>query len=57
LHLYTSIFITTTTTTIRQHLSKVLRMADFYTLKAEKPKGQTYDFESLKGKVVLIVNT
>ena len=32
-------------------------MVDFYTLKAEKPKGETYDFSSLKGKVVLIVNT
>lgn len=28
----------------------------FYKLKAELPNGQTYDFEQLKGKVVLIVN-
>ena len=28
----------------------------FYSLKAELPNGQTYDFEQLKGKVVLIVN-
>jgi hypothetical protein len=28
----------------------------FYDLKAELPNGQTYDFEQLKGKVVLIVN-
>ncbi|KAG0692267.1 thioredoxin-like protein [Suillus ampliporus] len=28
----------------------------FYDLKAELPSGQTYDFEQLKGKVVLIVN-
>ncbi|KAG2017770.1 glutathione peroxidase [Coprinopsis cinerea AmutBmut pab1-1] len=29
----------------------------FYSLKAELPNGQTYDFEQLRGKVVLIVNT
>ncbi|KAG2072781.1 glutathione peroxidase, partial [Suillus decipiens] len=28
----------------------------FYDLKTELPSGQTYDFEQLKGKVVLIVN-
>jgi len=28
----------------------------FYSLKAELPNGKTYDFEQLKGKVVLIVN-
>ncbi|KAG1744059.1 thioredoxin-like protein [Suillus paluster] len=28
----------------------------FYDLKAELPSGKTYDFEQLKGKVVLIVN-
>ncbi|KAG1775297.1 thioredoxin-like protein [Suillus placidus] len=28
----------------------------FYDLKSELPSGQTYDFEQLKGKVVLIVN-
>ncbi|KAG2133261.1 glutathione peroxidase [Suillus bovinus] len=28
----------------------------FYDLKTELPNGQTYDFEHLKGKVVLIVN-
>ncbi|KAG1798199.1 thioredoxin-like protein [Suillus plorans] len=28
----------------------------FYDLKAELPSGQAYDFEQLKGKVVLIVN-
>ncbi|KAL5504246.1 GPX2 [Sanghuangporus vaninii] len=28
----------------------------FYSLKAELPNGQVYDFEQLKGKVVLIVN-
>ncbi|KAL5525669.1 GPX2 [Sanghuangporus baumii] len=28
----------------------------FYSLKAERPNGQVYDFEQLKGKVVLIVN-
>jgi len=28
----------------------------FYDLKAELPSGQTYDFEQLKGKVVLVVN-
>ena len=32
-------------------------MSKFYELKAELPNGQTYDFEQLKGKVVLIVNT
>ena len=29
----------------------------FYDLKSEKPNGQVYDFNDLKGKVVLIVNT
>ncbi|KAG2356170.1 glutathione peroxidase [Suillus spraguei] len=28
----------------------------FYDLKTELPSGQTYDFEQLKGKVVLVVN-
>jgi len=28
----------------------------FYDLKADLPNGQAYDFEQLKGKVVLIVN-
>lgn len=32
-------------------------MVAFYELKAEKPKGETYNFDNLKGKVVLIVNT
>ncbi|PWN20470.1 putative GPX2-glutathione peroxidase [Microstroma glucosiphilum] len=32
-------------------------MVDFYTLSAPKPNGSSYDFASLKGKVVLIVNT
>lgn len=32
-------------------------MSEFYKLKAELPNGETYDFEQLKGKVVLIVNT
>ena len=31
-------------------------MSSFYELKAERPDGLTYDFEQLKGKVVLIVN-
>ncbi|RPD60101.1 glutathione peroxidase-like protein [Lentinus tigrinus ALCF2SS1-7] len=31
--------------------------SSFYTLKATLPGGKTYDFEQLKGKVVLIVNT
>ena len=31
-------------------------MTSFYELKAELPGGKTYDFEQLKGKVVLIVN-
>ncbi|KAI0787658.1 thioredoxin-like protein [Fomes fomentarius] len=31
--------------------------ASFYSLKATLPGGKTYDFEQLKGKVVLIVNT
>ncbi|TFK27748.1 glutathione peroxidase-like protein [Coprinopsis marcescibilis] len=29
----------------------------FYSLKAELPNGKTYDFDQLRGKVVLIVNT
>lgn len=32
-------------------------MVSFYELKAEKPKGQDYTFDQLKGKVVLVVNT
>lgn len=32
-------------------------MSKFHELKAELPNGQTFDFEQLKGKVVLIVNT
>lgn len=31
-------------------------MSSFYDLKAELPSGKTYDFDQLKGKVVLIVN-
>ncbi|KAI0707349.1 glutathione peroxidase-like protein [Earliella scabrosa] len=32
-------------------------MSTFYSLKATLPGNKTYDFEQLKGKVVLIVNT
>ncbi|KAG8935508.1 peroxiredoxin hyr1 [Tulasnella sp. 419] len=32
-------------------------MSEFYKLKAELPNGQTFDFSTLEGKVVLIVNT
>lgn len=32
-------------------------MVQFYDLKADKPKGEQYDFATLHGKVVLIVNT
>lgn len=32
-------------------------MSNFYGLKADMPGGKIYDFEMLKGKVVLIVNT
>jgi glutathione peroxidase-family protein len=31
-------------------------MSNFYNLKAKLPGGKEYDFEQLKGKVVLIVN-
>jgi len=31
-------------------------MSSFYDLKAEQPGNKTYDFDQLKGKVVLIVN-
>ena len=31
--------------------------ASFYSLKATRPGNKVYDFEQLKGKVVLIVNT
>lgn len=31
-------------------------MKSFYDLKAELPNGSTFNFEDLKGKVVLIVN-
>ena len=40
---------TTTTTT-------ALTMSAFYNLKAEQPGDKVFDFEQLKGKVVLIVN-
>jgi glutathione peroxidase-family protein len=32
-------------------------MTTFYDLKADLPKGEKYDFATLKGKVVLVVNT
>jgi glutathione peroxidase len=32
-------------------------MTTFYDLKADLPGGEKYDFATLKGKVVLIVNT
>jgi glutathione peroxidase-family protein len=32
-------------------------MSTFYDLKADLPGGAAYDFSTLKGKVVLIVNT
>ena len=32
-------------------------MVKFYDLKAELPKGQSFDFSQLHNKVVLIVNT
>lgn len=32
-------------------------MSTFYDLKAPLPNGETLDFSTLKGKVVLIVNT
>lgn len=31
-------------------------ISTFYDLKADLPGGKTYDFEQLKGKVVLVVN-
>lgn len=31
--------------------------SEFYNLSAEKPNGEEYKFDSLKDKVVLIVNT
>lgn len=31
--------------------------SEFYNLKAEKPNGQEYTFDTLKDKVVLVVNT
>lgn len=36
--------------------SNMTKGVGFYSLKAELPGGKTYDFEELKGKVVLIVN-
>lgn len=41
--------------TLRRNMSSSSG-ATFYDLKAELPNGQAYDFEQLKGKVVLIVN-
>ncbi|CAO1618252.1 unnamed protein product [Parajaminaea phylloscopi] len=32
-------------------------MVQFYDLKAQRPKGEQYDFSTLQGKVVLVVNT
>lgn len=32
-------------------------MVQFYELEAPRPSGEKYDFSTLKGKVVLIVNT
>lgn len=32
-------------------------MANFYDLEATKPNGQTFSFNSLRGRVILIVNT
>lgn len=40
-----------------QYCPAMSSVASFYGLKAEKPNGQTYDFDTLKGKVVLVVNT
>lgn len=31
-------------------------MSEFYNLKAQLPGGKEYDFQQLKGKVVLVVN-
>ncbi|KAF9533855.1 thioredoxin-like protein [Crepidotus variabilis] len=36
--------------------SKMSETTGFYSLKAERPNGQIYDFADLKGKTVLIVN-
>lgn len=38
----------------RQTMSSTI--STFYDLKADLPGGKTYDFEQLKGKVVLVVN-
>jgi hypothetical protein len=37
-------------------LSTTSNMTSFYDLKADLPGSNTYDFDQLKGKVVLIVN-
>lgn len=39
------------------HQLNSLDMVQFYDLKADKPKGEQYNFDQLHGKVVLIVNT
>lgn len=38
-------------------LHTVMSASEFYNLKAEKPNGQEYTFDTLKDKVVLVVNT
>lgn len=38
-------------------LHTVMSASEFYNLKAEKPNGQEYNFDTLKDKVVLVVNT
>ena len=55
-----SLFTTTNTTATTRPAKapySTSAMSSFYELKAELPNGQQYDFEQLKGKVVLIVNT
>lgn len=37
--------------------SSIINMSSFYDLKAPLPNGETLDFSTLKGKIVLIVNT
>lgn len=39
------------------HYTTTMSASDFYNLKAEKPNGEEYKFDSLKDKVVLVVNT
>lgn len=51
-----SLTVTTTFAAAQRASYSTTAMSSFYELKPQLPNGKTYDFEELKGKVVLIVN-